>query len=645
MRRKIRRLCLALTFFVALILSAALTQPTVVSALLTSQRNTQSAFGFDNPGAKRDSQQNQPAFQVAEATQTPETVAIETQGQKLPNFVLILVDDSGLMDFSAFGGEARTPNLDQLVENGIWFNNFHTSPVCAPSRAMLITGSDSHLTGVANLPEMLPDGYTDRPGYAGELNGNSNTVATRLKAAGYETYATGKWHLGLSETNLPNAKGFDRSFILGGSGANNYDTRGYVPMKPEAHWYRDGKETDLPQDFYSSKDYIESAIAFHESQSNPNAPFFSYIAFQAIHAPIQAPERFVEPYRAVYKGGWDALRQQRYEKAKALGIIPADAAMNKIFPQFRKWEEVSPELQSEYITDMAVTAGMLEAMDFYIGKYIQYLKDSDRFDNTIFFITSDNGPDGADYRNDIAKVWQKTMGYHKDPDHIGDAGYYGDIGPEFAAALSSPFSFFKYYTGEGGVRTPLIVSGRNIPQGRTSNVFSFVTDVVPTMLDLAGLPSPSRNEDVPITGKSLLGHIQNPKVPVYAEDEGVGLEAANSGAYFLGDYKIVKNNIPLGDSTWHLYHLRTDPGETRDLAEQEPKRFQSMVTAYNAYAQKVGVIEMPEGYSAEGEVTRKSVMYILIHYAPFVLIPLFLLVLLGVLWHRHRQVNALKRKS
>jgi len=638
--QRIRRLCLALTCSVALMLSAALTQPALGSALLTSQRHTQLASGLYNPVVNDSSPQNQPAFQVAEATQNAATVAIATEAQQPPNFVLILVDDSGLMDFGAFGGEARTPNLDQLAQNGVWFNNFHTSPVCAPSRAMLVTGSDSHLTGVANLPEMLPEGYADYPGYAGELNESVKTVATRLKAAGYETYATGKWHLGHSETNLPNAKGFDHSFILGGSGANNYDTRGYVPLKPEAHWYRDGKETDLPQDFYSSKDYIESTIAFHESQSNPDAPFFSYIAFQAIHAPIQAPERFVEPYRDVYKAGWDVLRQQRYEKAKALGIIPADATLNEIFPQFRKWDEISPELQAEYVTDMAVTAGMLEAMDFYIGEYVQYLKDSDRFDNTIFFITSDNGPDGGNYRVNIAKVWQKMMGYHKDPNRVGDTGYFGDIGPEFAAALSSPFSFFKYYTGEGGVRTPLIVSGPNIPQGLTSDVFCFVTDVVPTMLDLAGLPTPSGDEAVPITGKSLLAHIQNPEVPVYAEDEGVGLEAANSAAYFLGDYKIVKNNIPLGDQTWHLYHLKTDPGETRDLAEQEPERFQAMMAAYDAYAQAVGVIEMPEDYSAEGEVTRKSVAYIVKHYGPFVLIPLFLLPLLGVLWHQRRQVKA-----
>jgi hypothetical protein len=135
MMRKIRRLSLALTFSVALVLSAALTQPTLASALLTSQRTIQSASGVDTPEVKHGSSQNQPAFQVAEATQNAETVVLETEEQQPPNFVLILVDDSGLMDFSAFGGEARTPNLDQLVQNGTWFNNFHTSPVCAPSRA------------------------------------------------------------------------------------------------------------------------------------------------------------------------------------------------------------------------------------------------------------------------------------------------------------------------------------------------------------------------------------------------------------------------------------------------------------------------------------------------------------------------------
>jgi arylsulfatase/uncharacterized sulfatase len=247
-----------------------------------------------------------------------------TKKQK-PNIVLILVDDSGLMDFGAFGGEASTPNIDKLASQGLMMTNLHASPVCAPSRAMLLTGTDSHLCGVANLPEMLPEEYQNQEGYGGVLNDRVQTIATRLKEAGYNTYATGKWHLGHDEKTLPNKKGFDRSFMLGGSGAHNYSNRGYLPMKPMAHWYEDGKQVELPKDFYSSKTYVDKTISFHESEKNKNNPFFSYIAFQAVHAPMAAPKEFVEPYKNIYAKGWDQLRQDRFQKAKELGIIPANA--------------------------------------------------------------------------------------------------------------------------------------------------------------------------------------------------------------------------------------------------------------------------------------------------------------------------------
>jgi len=555
-----------------------------------------------------------------------------------PNIVLILVDDSGLMDFGAFGGEANTPNIDQLAGNGTMFTNFHTSPVCAPSRAMLMTGTDSHLAGVANLPEFLPGEYQDKPGYAGVLNDRVQTVATRLKEVGYNTYATGKWHLGHDEKTLPYYRGFDRTFILGGSGANNYNDKGYLPMKPMAHWYADGKETHLPEDFYSSKDYIEQTIAFHEAEADKTAPFFSYIAFQAIHSPLQAPERFVKPYLDVYKDGWDALRQKRFEKAKAMGIIPANASMNGMFPQFKKWEELSAKEKDIYITNMAVVAGMLEAMDFYIGQYIDYLKERGLFKNTIFVVTSDNGPDGADYpSNKVLKTWQKRNGYHTDKDRIGDQGYYGTLGPEFAHALASPFTFFKYYTGEGGVRTPLIISGKNVPEGEQSNAFCFITDIVPTILELADMEAESNESYVPLTGKSLLPHMRDFSVPVYNEDEGIGLEASNSSAYYLGDFKIVKNNIPLGDNKWYMYNLKTDPGETADISKNDPEKFQAMKAAYDGYAKAVGAIEMEEGYSAESVVAKKSIVTILKNNAMYLVLGLLVIVGAFVLVFRKKK--------
>ena len=558
-----------------------------------------------------------------------------------PNIVIFLVDDSGLMDFGAFGGEANTPNIDQLATGGMMFTNFHTSPVCAPSRAMLLTGTDSHLAGVANLPEFLPGEYQSEPGYGGVLNNRVQTVATRLKEVGYKTYATGKWHLGHDEKTLPHYRGFDRTFILGGSGANNYSTRGYLPMKPVAHWYADGEETELPDDFYSSKDYIEEMIGFHEEETDKTAPFFSYVAFQAIHAPLQAPKRFVEPYLEVYKEGWDVLRKKRFEKAKQMGIIPADASMNGMFPQFKKWEELTSEEKIEYTTDMAVLAGMLEAVDFYVGQYVTYLKEQGLFENTIFIVASDNGPDGANYReNPILTKWKARNGYHTDRNRIDDEGYYGSAGPEFAHALASPFSFFKYYTGEGGVRAPLVISGKNIPKGQQSNAFCFVTDIVPTLLEFAGMEPVSNKTYAPITGNSLWPHIQDVSVPVYQEDEGIGLEASNSAAYFLGDFKIVRNNIPLGDNKWYMYNLKTDPGETQDISQSYPEKFQAMMAAYDAYAASVGVIEMEEGYAAEYVVAKKSALTILKNNAIYIVGLIVAIVGLIVFLVRRRKVTS-----
>ncbi len=553
-----------------------------------------------------------------------------------PNIVLILVDDAGLMEFGAFGGEAQTPNLDQLAGDGMMFTNMHASPVCAPSRAMLMTGSYSHLTGVANLPEMLPSEYQDKPGYAGVLNNKVQTIATRLKELNYNTYATGKWHLGHDANTLPTKRGFDRSFILAGSGANNYVYRGYLPMKPKAHWYADGEEVGLPDDFYSSKTYIDKTISFHEEASNKKAPFFSYIAFQAIHAPLQAPKEFVEHYLDTYKQGWDKLRERRFEKAKSLGIIPQDAQLGEAFTSLPKWDELSEDKKEEFSLDMAVTAGMLEAMDYHIGRYVAYLKKQGLFENTVFIVTSDNGPDGADYHSNMYLINAMGLGYHRDYLHGDVKDFYGAIGPAFATATASPFDYFKYYTGEGGLRVPLIIRGAQLPSKVHTNEFCFLTDIAPTIYDLVGLSTKAKEGFAPISGQSLMPHIRNPEVPVYAPGEGVGLEAANSAAYFLDGYKIVKNNIPLGDTEWHMYHLKSDPMETQDLMNSKPDLFQKMLSEYQEYAKEVGVIEMPEGYSAQGEVIKKSIRVLTLHFLPYIL-AFFLTIILLIVWFIRRR--------
>lgn len=528
-----------------------------------------------------------------------------------PNVVLILIDDAGLMDLGAFGGEASTPNIDALAKQGMMFTNYHTSPVCAPSRAMLLTGSDSHLTGVPNIPEFLSEEQQQLPGYQGVLNDKVQTVATRLKGVGYNTYITGKWHLGHTESTLPSKRGFDRTFILDASGADNYEAKSYLPIYSKAQWHQDGKHISLPEDFYSSKTYVDKMIEFMEDEEDKENPFFAYLPFQAIHIPLQAPKKFVDKYKGIYKEGWLTLREQRFEKAKQLGIVPQNMILGEMLPVLRKWESLSKSDKSEAINDMTVHAAMLEAMDFHIGRYIDYLKKKDLYDNTVFVITSDNGPEGAYPQGSGSFVqWMKWQGYHRDENQLGEKGYYGAIGTEFASATASPFAFFKTYTGEGGLRVPLIMAGKNIPKGK-SNAFTIVTDITPTLLEMTGIKPTSLQSDVPITGKSLYPLLKGEVDSVYAHYEPVGIESAGSSALFKGDWKIVRNAKPHGDVNWRLYHITSDPGETIDLSKEKPRIFAELINDYVDYTQKWGILEMGYDYEAlkivEGKLTKQLV--------------------------------------
>ena len=257
--------------------------------------------------------------------------------------------------------------------------------------------------------------------------------------------------------------------------------------------------------------------------------------------------------------------------------------------------------------DMAVNAAMLESMDFHIGRFVQYLKEKKQLDHTVFIITSDNGPEGStsgDSRYMDYWMWQND--YHRDPNRLGEKGYYGFIGPEFASAAASPHAFFKFYTGEGGIRVPLIISGHNIPKGQREDAFTFVTDITPTILDMAQIEQENSSLRVPMIGRSLYPLLQNQVDKIYREDEPIGLEVAGQSALFLGKYKIVKNGKPYGDGLWHLYDLAQDPGETTDLSKELPIQFATMVKHYVDYAEKNQVLEMGVDYETAKQLEYKT---------------------------------------
>lgn len=526
------------------------------------------------------------------------------QSTEKPNIVIILVDDAALMDFGAYGGEARTPNIDMLAARGAMFTQYRTSPLCSPSRAMLLTGMDNHLTGVATIPEVLPKAHVGQPGYSMALEPGVLTLAERLRPDGYQTFLTGKWHMGSGDGDLPSSHGFDRSFALDASGADNWEDKSYMPFYRDAPWYEDGKAAALPDDFYSSE-FIVNKMIHYLGDSDPERPFMAFLGFQAIHIPVQAPPEYTANYDGVYDEGWHVLRAARHTKAMALGLVPQGAALAPMPDGSRNWDDLSDEDRAVYTARMQVNAGMLEAMDHHIGRLIGYLQESGAYDDTIFVITSDNGPEHNRGDNDSRlSLWMRLNGYHVDLQGVGERGSWGFIGPEWANAAASPGALYKFYMAEGGIRAPLIMAGPGIDPQRV-DAMALVSDVAPTLIDLAG----GRVDTIgaaSMTGRSLTPLLEGTQDWVYGPDDPIGMEVSGNSALYKGDFKITRHMPPTGDATWQLYNMSEDPGETRDLSADLPEKKAELLADYDAYAERVGVLEMPEGYNSFEQIDANS---------------------------------------
>lgn len=525
-----------------------------------------------------------------------------------PNIVLLLADDWGFSDVGAFGGEIATPHLDELARRGVRFSNFHVSASCSPTRSMLLTGVDNHRNGVGNMRESIPQAHVGKPGYLSVLDTNVVTVASLLRDSGYRTYVAGKWHIGKAPHNLPPARGFDRSLIQGDSGSDNWETaKRYLDLTDKVHWYEDGKEAVMPADYYSSEFFVDKTIAYLQADAAVKKPFFAYVAFQANHIPVQAPRAFIDKYRGRYQAGWTALRQARRDKAVALGLIPPDAPMVTMATT-RDWEALSAQDKQYQARRMEVYAAMADAMDHHVGRLIDHLKKTGEYDNTVFLFLSDNGAEASDpYAVLTGRLWLDWQ-YNRDFERLGGKGAYSVIGPSWASAAASPLSTYKFYSGEGGIRVPLIVSG--VPGAQPNQIhhsLAHVNDIVPTLLELARVPRPAGTyEGRPVeamTGSSLMPVLTGQAQRVHAPDEAIGYELSGNQAVFKGDLKLIKVIAPVGDGLWHLFDIRKDPGETTDLQHQMPEVFRAMQADYAAYAKANGVLPMPEGYDPIQQVT------------------------------------------
>ncbi|MEH6834304.1 MULTISPECIES: arylsulfatase [Falsihalocynthiibacter] len=535
-----------------------------------------------------------------------------------PNILIIIADDTGFSDVGAFGSEVETPAIDQLAADGMLFTNFHVGASCSPTRTMLISGVDNHLAGLGNMAEIQADNQFGKPGYEGHLNDTVVTMPRLLKDAGYHTYMTGKWHLGSKPGSIPHDRGFEKSFMLAESGADNWVEQPYAPFYDRVHYFEDGELASLPkEDYFSSNFYTDRLIEYIDSNLDDDKPFLAWIGYQAMHYPHQAPKNFIDKYDGVYDEGFEALRASRLAKQKELGLISADVELDlemlktSYEPwQMPDWEALSDEEQSFRARQMQTYAGMLDNMDVNIAKLLAHLEERGIADNTIVVFMSDNGPDPNQlpltdayrewYKANYDKVYMED--FNGDYSSMGQKGVYADYGPGWAAASAVPGSYFKTFSTEGGLRVPLIVRFPGVVDaGSRINSFSYVRDIMPTLLEIAGVDMPGpvydgREINVP-DGISMLPVLRSEVESVRGDDNPVGYELAGSSAVFQGSYKLMQNLEPKGSGDWELYDIETDPSELHDLAGEMPDLVEEMKTFYAEYSERVNLVPVPEGYN------------------------------------------------
>jgi arylsulfatase A-like enzyme len=521
-----------------------------------------------------------------------------------PNIVLIVADDMGFADMGMYGGEIRTPNLDELAQRGVRFTNFYTAPTCSPSRSMLLSGTDNHIAGLGNMDEMLAPNQRGVPGYEGVLNDRVVAFPELLRLAGYHTYMTGKWHLGKEPDKIPAARGFECDFSMMQGGGSYFDDTGINARSPKSIFTHNGRYvTQLPKNFYATKTYTDKMIEFIESNRGDGKPFFAYVSHQAPHDPFGLPNEWLRRYEAKYDQGWDVTKKQRLKRMIEMGIIPEGTQAADRMWFVPEASILAPGARAMAGRHMELYAAMVENMDCHIGRLMQHLKSVGEFDNTLFIFHSDNGPEGADLGKILrGQKGSETWLFHAvkwsqtDPSSWGRPGSYSGVDASWAQVSATPFRLYKGWLAEGGIRAPLVISGAGVgqPAGSINHGLMHIMDIAPTLLEIAGVVDPSGHEgwdDVaPIQGKSWLpmlsGWAESPRGP----EDWLGWELWGNRAIRKGDWKILWMHKPMGIADWELFNLRTDPSESQDLSDKYPEKKTELLGLWDEYVRTNNVI-------------------------------------------------------
>lgn len=527
-----------------------------------------------------------------------------TPPEGAPNVVLMVLDDTGFAHLGCFGSDIGTPNIDALAARGLRFNNFHTTALCSPTRACLLTGRNHHSVGM----RFLSNTDTGFSNCRGTITPKAATLAEVLRASGYSTFALGKWHLANMEDcspagpfdHWPLARGFERFYGFLGGATDQYSPELVVDNHPIDPPSRPG--------YHLSEDLVDQAIGMISAQRSTAAgrPFFLYLAFGATHSPHQAPPAYLAKYRGRYDRGWDAIRPEWFARQKALGIVPADAQLAPRNPDVAAWDELTEEQRRLYARMQEAFAGFLDHTDAQIGRLLDFLATIGERENTLVVLLSDNGASQEGGRdgmlNELAffnRLTQPVSEMVARIDEIGGPTLYNNYPRGWAQVGNTPLRFYKQNTHEGGIRDPLIVSWpRRIAGGGVRTQYHHVIDIYPTLLECIGLRAPEVHRGVPqlpVEGTSFAYAFEAADAPGRRRTQYY--EMLGHRAIWRDGWKAVtrhKQGEPFENDRWMLYDTARDFAECEDLAEQHPEKLRELVQAWWAEAGRFNVLPLDD---------------------------------------------------
>jgi len=510
-----------------------------------------------------------------------------------PNVLLVVADDLAYADLGSYGGDVRTPNIDGLARRGLRFSQFHTAPMCAPTRAMLLSGNDNHVAGMG-WQGGGSGPFFGLAGYEGHLSDRVVPFPQLLADAGYHTYSVGKWHLGEQADHTPTTAGFERSFQLLQGAGDHFGDIALEEQDSVSTYWADGAFATWPDGEYSTELYTDRLLRFIEEDRGDGRPFFAFAAYTSPHWPLQVPDEDLDLYRGRYDVGYDRLRRMRLESLKEAGIVPSDHELPPRLEWIEPWESLSAERRRVEARKMELYAAMVENLDRHVGRILDYLRGEGLLDNTVVVFMSDNGAAAEDYYE--AGPFAPWLRRHYDDGYelMGTRRSYVSYGPQWAEAGSAPYRGHKTWAHEGGLVAPMIVAGPGIGgAGTVEHGFVGVADVAPTLLEIAGVAYPGGRATTrtrPMSGTSMLPLLRQETDRIHPPTELLALSHRMHAYARLGDFKIVSNDQYRGMGTFQLYDLASDPGETTDVSERFPERRAELLDSLAAFRARVGVV-------------------------------------------------------